>query len=110
MRVMITGVNGFIGSHLLGLLAEDQSLSILGIDVMNTLPYGGVWKNRICFAKCNILDRHHLSELFEQWQPHIVFHLAAKLGVDDVIKQPGQTISENVVGTMNVAELCKSPH
>jgi len=110
MRIMITGASGFIGSRLLTKLGDDPTVSVMGIDITGMKQYeqyitqgGSNYK-----AICNILDRSHLAMLFEQWQPHIVFHLAAKLGVDDVIANPGQTISENVVGTMNVAELCKS--
>ena len=109
MRVLITGVKGFIGSHLANKLLKDDNIALMGMDVIGP----DQWQPKILdachyYVKCDILDRYHLALLFEQWQPHIVFHLAAKLGVDDVIKQPGQTISENVVGTMNVAELCKS--
>jgi len=109
MRILLTGCNGFIGSHLASKLNQDSSVHLMGIDI--TGQHKSSWEpsNSSNYrTTCNILNRHHLAELFEQWQPHIVFHLAAKLGVDDVLKQPGQTISENVVGTMNVAELCKS--
>ncbi len=117
MRVMITGSRGFIGSHLVERLTQDDNISIMGIDLPDGAPSLPACKfryppkfpgNQNYFPACDILDRRNLAFFFDQWKPHIVFHLAAKLGVDDVIKQPGQTISENVVGTMNVAELCKS--
>ena len=45
---------------------------------------------------------------FDNFRPHIVYHLAAKLGVQYVIDKPGETVSENVLSTLHIANLCKS--
>jgi CDP-glucose 4,6-dehydratase len=58
----------------------------------------------------DILDVEHLNEVFERHKPEIVFHLAAQSLVRYSYREPIETFSVNVQGTVNVLEVCrKSP-
>jgi len=103
MRVLITGSNGFIGRHLCQRLSYEQGMTTLGLDISEL-------RHSACnsFIKRDICDRQSLALDFEFFQPHVVIHLAARLGVENVMENPGATISENVLGTVNVVELAAS--
>ena len=78
LRIMITGGAGFIGSHLVDKLSE------LNFDlVVDDNLTSGDQRNlgSSCrFYNVDITDEH-LSDIFEQEKPDIVFHLAAQISV-----------------------------
>ena len=100
MRFLITGGAGFIGSHLCDhLLALGHRVTI--IDDLST----GSMDN-ICEAKSNsrfeycidtIFDKHLLAELIDE--ADVVFHLAAAVGVRNIVESPVRTIETNVGGS-----------
>lgn len=113
MRVLITGSNGFIGRYLCQRLSHEQGIQTLGIDrCEHRVPQNNISERNhsACnsFVRRDICDRQSLALDFEFFQPHVVMHLAARLGVENVMKNPGTTITENIVGTANVVELAQS--
>jgi nucleoside-diphosphate-sugar epimerase len=99
LRIVITGVAGFIGSNLAGrLLAEDHE--VIGIDnlaygLREQIPVG------VKFCELDIRD----PQLWELLRPgDVVFHLAAKNCISDCQDDPVETASINVTGTVNVFE------
>jgi UDP-glucose 4-epimerase len=100
---LITGGAGFIGSHLAEtLLAEGHK--VLAIDNFST----GSWQNiahlgnnpNFQFARSSIGDSVVLDRMASQ--AHIIFHLAAAVGVKLIIEQPVHTIETNIMGTEQV--------
>ncbi|MBL8511865.1 MAG: NAD-dependent epimerase [Betaproteobacteria bacterium] len=112
MRILITGVAGFIGHHLaLRLLARGDS--VLGIDNLNdyydvTLKESRL--NRIShhpafrFEKIDITDRNAIAALFQRESIDSVVNLAAQAGVRYSITHPHAYIDANLVGFANVLE------
>lgn len=103
MRFLITGVAGFIGSHLAArLLAEGHS--VVGIDNLSA----GVVENihpKVAFHRADIRSRE-IFPLFEH--ADAVFHLAAKNCLPDCLADPVETAAINVMGTANVLEGARS--
>jgi len=98
MKIVITGGAGFIGSH----LAErylNQGDRVMILDDMST---GKRVVKGAEFAQIDILDKASLDRAMIKYQPDIVCHLAATLGVKRVIEQPLMTWKTNVIGTLNV--------
>lgn len=99
MRVVVTGVAGFIGSHLADrLLAEGHG--VVGIDdlsqgVLEQVP------ERVEFHRADIRSTD-IAALFEG--AAAVFHLAAKNCISDCQRDPVATMAVNVTGTANVLE------
>ncbi len=102
-RVLITGGAGFIGSHLAeALVAEGNEVFV--IDDLST----GALENlagvrgdpRFHFTQASILDGPALEEL--AGRVDFIYHLAAAVGVELVVKSPVFTIEDNVRGTENV--------
>lgn len=109
-RVLVTGHTGFKGGWLTLWLKE------LGADVCgyalepNTTPSlfaaAGV-ANGIRNVFGDILDRDKLNKTFQDFQPEIVFHLAAQPLVRLSYAEPVVTYETNVIGTLNVLEAAR---
>src|SRR5712691_65906 len=99
LRVLITGVAGFIGGHLAARLVTDGH-AVIGIDNLSA----GVLENvhpRVTFHCADIRSRG-MYPFFDGIDA--VFHLAAKNCLPDCMKDPVETAGINVVGTANVLE------
>ena len=102
MRILITGIAGFIGSNLADYLLR-KGYEIIGID---DLSYGllGQVPSEVNFHKLSILN-NDMYALFNNVD--VVFHLAAKNCIADCQLEPVGTANINVTGTVNVFEASK---
>jgi len=99
MKVLITGVAGFIGSHLATRLLNNGH-EVIGLDNLSA----GVIENvdpRVMFHKADIRSRA-IYPIFQGAEA--VFHLAAKNCLADCLQDPVETAEVNVAGTANVLE------
>ena len=113
MKVLITGVAGFIGSNLTDrLLSEDYE--VIGVDNFNDYYDPKIkeenlyeaYKNRQCkIYREDILNFEALQKIFNQERPSKVVHLAARAGVRSSIKDPNLYTQVNVSGTVNLLKL-----
>ena len=115
MKILITGAAGFIGYHLCKSLL-DEGNEILGIDNLNNyyeltlkadrLKQLKLFKN-FKFEKINISDRELISTVFKKFKPEKVINLAAQAGVRYSLKNPHAYMDSNLVGFLNILELCR---
>jgi UDP-glucose 4-epimerase len=103
MRILITGVAGFIGSNLADRLLLLDDCSVVGID---NLSYGVIEQvpANVKFHKLDIRSKD-IWPLFENVD--YVFHLAAKNCISDCQADPVETADINVTGTVNVFEAAR---
>ncbi len=102
-RVLITGGAGFIGSHLAeALIAEGREVFV--IDDLSTGSLANIAGLRahpsFHFVEASIRDAAALESVIRR--ADFVYHLAAAVGVDLVVKSPVYTIEDNVRGTEDV--------
>ena len=115
MRILVTGVAGFIGSHVAQrLLARGDQ--VLGIDNLNDYYDVTLKKARLArlqgqagfeFIEMDISDRGAMADLFAQQEINRVVHLAAQAGVRYSIENPHAYVDSNLVGFVNVLEGCR---
>ena len=103
MKILITGVAGFIGSNLADSLLGIDGYEVIGIDnlsygVREQVPEG------VEFYELDIRSRE-IYPLFEDID--YVFHLAAKNCISDCQADPVETADINVTGTVNVFEAAR---
>ena len=106
MKIIITGGAGFIGSHLAEFLVHKKHKIII-IDNLSTGRLENIksFKKKIKFVRADISKKGKWMQNFKNSQ--IVFHFAALADIVPSIKDPTSYFQSNVVGTENVAKLCK---
>lgn len=97
-RVLVTGCSGFIGQHLMTLLAHDKDCEALGIDIRHP----GTGKVEWPFEICDILDRDRLCRLAADFKPNAVIHLAARTDLEET--KDLRAYAANSDGTRNMIE------
>ena len=106
MKILITGVTGFVGSHLAEYcLSLDQQVEVIGTCR---------WRSRreniehledaINLYECDLRDASSVKTLLADIQPERIFHLAAQSYVPSSWNSPGETITTNVIGQLNIFE------
>lgn len=129
MKILVTGIAGFIGMHLAQRLSAD-GYEIVGIDNINSyydksLKYGrlkelGIMKdairynimisgyNNLKFVQLDLTDTDGLMSLFKSQKFDVIINLAAQAGVRYSISNPEDFISSNVIGFFNLLECCRA--
>ena len=106
-KALITGGAGFIGSHLSELLLA-EGWEVWALDDVSTGSYENVahLAERPDFHLVveSVLSPAVVSELVHKCD--VVYHLAAVVGVQLIVEQPGHTLLTNIQGTENVLEYC----
>lgn len=111
-RVLVTGHTGFKGSwlsiwlHELG--AEVVGLSQEPFTNRDNYVLSGVGNKMMADLRANICDGLRMKEIFQKYQPEIVFHLAAQPLVRYSYEQPVETYETNVMGTIHVMEAIRA--
>jgi len=111
MKVLITGITGFAGSHLADyILKIHPDAEIHGTrrwrskeDAANHLNGNG----RVRFHECDITDAHNVYHVIERVKPERIFHLAAQSYVPASWDSPAETLHTNVIGQANILEAVK---
>jgi dTDP-glucose 4,6-dehydratase len=109
MRVLVTGGAGFIGSAVCRLLVGEMNITVLNLDKLtyaaNLTSLRGIDANpHYGFRRADICDRRAVSEIFRDFDPDAVLHLAAESHVDRSIDGPAAFIKTNIEGTYILLE------
>ena len=103
-RVLITGITGFVGSHLSELLLN-KGLEIYGIERCRSRTENiHSIKDKLKLIKADMRDAHSIEQLISKVEPDYIFHLAAQSYVPMSWSAPADTLETNVIGTVNLFE------
>ncbi len=125
MKVLVTGLAGFIGFHL-GKRLLDEGYEVVGYDNLNDYydvqlkldrlkELGIEQKNeawvsnngKLKFIKADLLEKDNLLTLFQNEKFDYVVHLAAQAGVRYSLEAPQKYIDGNITGFLNILECCR---
>jgi GDP-4-dehydro-6-deoxy-D-mannose reductase len=99
MTALITGIGGFVGRHLLAHL-QTEGDRVVGLGRARDLV--GLADVHICQA--DLSDRTVLEQFVRETQPDAVYHLAAQSSPTESLADPWATISNNLLGQINLFE------
>ncbi|MBY8989925.1 MAG: GDP-mannose 4,6-dehydratase [Candidatus Lokiarchaeota archaeon] len=131
-KILITGVNGFIGSHLTD-FCMTKNIALYGIDRPNQeyrdlshytnnklnfidddkLEFHGelikipTANKRFTLLECDIKNATLLEKIIRKVEPDILFHFAAQPYILRSWEEPIETIKTNIIGTINIFESIK---
>jgi GDP-4-dehydro-6-deoxy-D-mannose reductase len=104
MRVLITGVAGFVGRHLAAHLFGEGGQEVWGL-TRSSSPVDGL-DERVRLAVADLRDRDAMFAAIEQARPDAVYHLASQASVAISLRNPRDTMETNVFGQINLLEAC----
>ena len=113
-KIIITGGAGFIGSHVVRRFVNQYpNYRIINLD---KLTYAGNLANlkdiedkaNYQFIKADITDSQQIQDIFNEYQPDGIIHLAAESHVDRSISNPLEFVLTNVVGTVNLLNAARA--
>jgi GDP-mannose 4,6-dehydratase len=106
MKVLITGITGMVGSHLAEYLVSSfPETEVHGL-VRWRSPLRNIQKilSRITLHQGDLRDLNSLVLLLREVQPDRIHHLAAQSYVDMSFVAPADTLSSNIIGTVNLMD------
>ncbi len=108
MRVLVTGADGFIGSHLTEMLLE-RGYQVRALAQYNSFNYWG-WIDDLSHENLEIVsgdvrDPNYCREIVKDMD--VVFHLAALIAIPYSYVAPGSYVDTNVNGTLNICQAAK---
>ncbi len=111
--VIVTGGAGFIGSAVIRYLIENSAYRVVNFD---KLTYAGNLESLASvaqhpnyrFVRGDICDPLKVKNLFVEYRPQVIMHLAAESHVDRSIDGPAEFINTNIVGTSVLLEAARA--
>ena len=112
---MVTGGGGSIGSELVRQIAKYEPKQVIIVDIYENnayeiqqelmMEYGD--KLNLVTLIASVRDYFRMNQIYEKYQPQVVFHAAAHKHVPLMEVSPMEAIKNNIVGTFNVATLAQ---
>ncbi len=107
MKILITGITGFVGSHLADYVITDFP----GVEIHGTKRYHlsrmdnvEHFFDRIRWHDCNLTEASAVSRLIKNVQPDVIFHMAAESFVSPSWDHPNLYMTANYGMTVNILE------
>ncbi len=109
MKILITGISGFTGSHLAEYLLDEGKHEVYGMirwrsDRQNII---GI-QDKIQLFECDIKDAFAVNTVIAKIKPDQIFHLAAQSYVPFSWQAPQETLTTNIIGELNVFEAVRA--
>ena len=99
-KILITGCNGFIASHLIEYF-EKKNFFVIATHYKKIKKKNS--KN-VVYKYCDVRNRSEISSILKKFRPNEIYHLAAKSLPSFSFRFPVETFKTNVIGTLNILE------
>ncbi len=108
MKVLITGITGFVCSHMADYLLKN----VPDVEIFGMRRWRSRFENvshlyqldNVTFLEGDLSDRSSISKILYEVEPDVVYHFAAQSFPESSFKTPTYTLNTNVIGTTNLLE------
>src|SRR5919108_1387953 len=108
MRVLITGITGFVGSHLAE-YALEQGVEVIGtVRPRSRYEHIEDIRSHLELVECELRDASSVRALISQTRPERIFHLAAQSFVQASFNAPTETFAVNILAQANLLEAIRA--
>jgi len=111
MRILITGITGFVGSHLAEYCLKQPDVQVFGTvfshHLGDELQRLEKIKDKITLLEANLTNRVSVSRVLKQSRPDKIFHLAAQSFVPISWQSPEDTLINNIISELNILEVAR---
>lgn len=101
MRALITGINGFVGSHLAEHLLAQNEWEVWGLSRSPQIRLPQL-RDRVQVVCADLLDHNQTTEAIVHAQPRYIFHLAGQPFVPESFRDPADTLKTNILAPLNI--------
>jgi len=108
MKVLITGITGFVGSHLADFCLKIQDVQVSGTvfsghsgDELDRIKH---IKTRVELFECDLVDKESVEKILKEKAPDKIFHLAGQSLVSKSWQSPEDTLLNNIMSELNIFE------
>ncbi|MBU0952460.1 MAG: GDP-mannose 4,6-dehydratase [Elusimicrobia bacterium] len=109
MKVLITGLTGFAGSHLAEYLLGLGNVEVHGVERWRSkIDNIKHFTNKINLIECDIRDMVSVEKAIKKIKPDKIFHLAAQSFVPTSWNAPQETLTTNIIGQLNIFEAVRN--
>lgn len=108
-KILITGITGFVGSHLAEFLLKHKNIKIYGIIRWRSKTENiDNIKDKLKLYECDIRDASSVRKVMGEIKPDVIFHLSAQSFVPASWNAPAETLITNILGELNIFEACRN--
>lgn len=107
-RILITGITGFVGSHLAEYCLKKKHARVFGSifshhlgDELKRIEH---IKNKVTLLEGDLTNRNAVARILSQSKPDVIFHLAAQSFVPQSWASPEDTLHNNIMAELNIFE------
>lgn len=108
MRVLITGISGFVGSHLAELMLTKD------VEIYGTIRWRSKTENidhikgKLKLVDCDINDAFSVEKAIQEVMPDQIYHLAGQSFIPVSLSAPSETLITNIIGQVNIFEAIRN--
>ncbi|MFH1369624.1 MAG: GDP-mannose 4,6-dehydratase [Elusimicrobiota bacterium] len=105
MKALITGITGFVGSHLAEYLLSKKDIEVWGFDRWRSNKENiRDIEDKVKIIECDMRDATSVESAIRKVKPDKIFHLAAQSFVPTSWHAPAETLTTNIIGELNIFE------
>lgn len=109
MKALITGITGFVGSHMAEFLLARKDVEVWGIDRWRSNKENIKHiEDKVKLVECDLRDASSVESTIKRIKPEKIFHLAAQSFVPTSWNAPAETMITNVIGELNLFEAVRN--
>ena len=104
-KVLITGITGFVGSHMADFLLKNKNIEVYGLKRWSSrMRNVHHLQDKVTFIDGDITDYTSVYECLKKVEPDVIIHLAAQSFVSPSWNIPAAGMTTNIHGTLNFLE------